>query len=181
MKTVDQSNFAEKFCWIMVLLWVLTIYGTSAFVYNIVVFMIQNTPFGPITLLAVSAGLAFLAALAMHRLDLHNPWMYVCIGALVGLYVCALNLIRFPAERIHLIEYGLLAFLIWRALRFRCSLRVALPAAFGITIALGWIDEVIQYFEPSRHYQNSDVVLNAVSAVLALCWVVIFSRFRKEA
>ncbi len=181
MKIVDQNNFTAGFYWLLALAWALAIYGTSALVYDVVVFMIQNTPFGLITLLAVSAGLAFLAALAMHHLDLHNPWMYVCIGALVGLYVCALNLIRFPAERIHLIEYGLLAFLICRALRFRCSLRVALPVALGITIALGWIDEVIQYFEPSRHYQNSDVVLNAVSAALALCWVVIFSRFRKEA
>ena len=80
-----------------------------------------------------------------------------------------------PEERVHLIQYGLLALLIFLALGARAtaspspaSLTRRLVTAFLATSALGWLDEIFQGIHPERVYDLRDVGLNAISAALAL-------------
>ncbi|MCP4423975.1 MAG: VanZ family protein [Chloroflexi bacterium] len=106
----------------------------------------------------------------------------------VGLGVAAAYLFVFArmaipaAERTHLIEYSVVALLIYEALTERASQgRRVIPKpalfAFALTVLLGWLDEGIQWLLPNRVYDIRDVGFNALAALmaivgnLALSWV----------
>ena len=105
-------------------------------------------------------------------------------AAAVGLfYVGLLTLVpMMPEERLHFLEYGVVAALIYLAL---CERRaraaeadptsrdplVRLPPAVVaviLTAILGWIDEAIQAVLPNRYYDLRDVAFNSAAAVICL-------------
>lgn len=85
-----------------------------------------------------------------------------------------------PAERTHLMEYGVLGMFIYEALAERVSQgrRVPLPAVMAVllTAVLGVVDEGIQWFLPNRVFDPIDMLFNllagatSVAAVVALAW-----------
>jgi len=76
------------------------------------------------------------------------------------------------AERTHLFEYGMVAVLIYQALteRRRNGRPVPVPSVLAVvaTALLGWLDEGIQSLIPSRVYDIDDVLVNAVSGLVAI-------------
>jgi len=72
-----------------------------------------------------------------------------------------------PEEAIHLLEYGILAALIYRAIRPTPTDATVLGAAVLLTTMLGVVDEVIQWITPLRFWDLRDIGLNATAAVLA--------------
>ena len=131
--------------------------------------------------------LAFLtvAALVVWRLWAEGAGRRVMMtAAAVGLfYVGLLTLVpMMPEERLHFLEYGVVAALIYLAL---CERRaraaeadptsrdplVRLPPAVVaviLTAILGWIDEAIQAVLPNRYYDLRDVAFNSAAAVICL-------------
>ena len=87
-----------------------------------------------------------------------------------------------PEERLHFLEYGVVAALIYLALRERrarfvesgadtAELLVRLPpfaTAVVLTGIAGWIDEGIQAILPNRFYDIRDVSFNAAAAFICL-------------
>lgn len=77
-----------------------------------------------------------------------------------------------PAERTHLIEYGIVAALIHQALleRRRGGRRVPRPAALtvAVTALLGLLDEGIQAVLPSRVFDWNDVFFNALAGFMVI-------------
>ena len=124
------------------------------------------------------AGLFVLAAAAVLRWCLARSPRWREIGVLAAfavLYLLVLWPIRMPEERFHLLEYGLLAGLVYAALLERerpgAGLRWSASRAtlaVMVTGAGGWLDEGIQYLLPNRHYDWVDVGLNLLAAVLAV-------------
>jgi VanZ family protein len=81
----------------------------------------------------------------------------------------------------HLTEYGILAALLWRALRgsFTAVSRQLLSAiTFVIAAAFAASDEFHQSFVPSRTAAVQDVFIDCVGALFAITLCVIFSRAR---
>jgi VanZ family protein len=79
----------------------------------------------------------------------------------------------------HMIEYGILAFLLWRALsRGRGALsRLALVTAFVVSVLYAASDEYHQTFVPGRNGTPVDVGIDAVGALAAV--LVVGSLGRK--
>ena len=112
------------------------------------------------------------------------------IGTLVlftALYLLVMWPIRMPEERFHLLEYGLLAGLVYAALLERRSPGGALRWAAGpalvavaVTAVAGWVDEGIQYLLPNRHYDWVDVGLNLLAAILAVAAVGALAEARRQ-
>ena len=85
-----------------------------------------------------------------------------------------------PAERTHLMEYGVLGVFIHEALAERVSQgrRVPIPPLVAVlaTAMLGVVDEGIQWFVPDRVFDPMDILFNllagatSVGAVVALAW-----------
>lgn len=103
----------------------------------------------------------------------------VALGV-TGAYLIALLRMAVPEERSHLIEYSVVALLVYEALmeRARQGRRVPVPAllAIGATVLVGVLDECIQALLPSRVFDLRDIGFDilaatmAVFASLALAW-----------
>lgn len=96
------------------------------------------------------------------------------IGVVVGIAVVYVLLgVRLAApERSHLMEYGVLAVLVYEAVSERVSQgrRVPFPAAsaFFATSLVGVLDECIQAILPSRVFDWRDIVFNVLAAFAAV-------------
>lgn len=104
----------------------------------------------------------------------------------VGLYLLVLWPIRVPEERFHLIQYGLLAGLVYAALLERqrpgdVMRWSASRAALAVLLAAlaGWLDEGIQYLLPNRHFDWRDVGLNLLAGVLAVAALASLTEARR--
>jgi VanZ family protein len=86
----------------------------------------------------------------------------------VGLYALGALAPR-PLERAHLPEYGLAAYLAWRAARPALGAGVGCyAAALGTAAVIGWVEEVVQGATPGRYFAWHDVGVNALGAALGL-------------
>ena len=96
-------------------------------------------------------------------------WRLPILALVIGLYAYLLSAFgRFPAERLHLLEYGLMAFVLYRALRLDLSARAAHGWALGLSAVIGFGDETIQWVLPQRFFELKDVALNVAAGFLGL-------------
>jgi VanZ family protein len=100
--------------------------------------------------------------------------------AFFGAYAVMLVVMGRAEERLHLVQYGLVAAFIYRALmeRREHDAGPAISPAVGaivLTAAFGWLDEGIQALLPSRVYDLRDVAFNAVAGLLAVSAMVTLS------
>jgi VanZ family protein len=126
--------------------------------------------------------LVVVAAIIGSALRRRPGWreIWVTLGVMAVYGMAFLRMGTSPVERTHLIEYGLVAVLIYQALveRRRGGRRVPIPAVLAVTLTvlLGWVDECIQWVLPNRVYDIVDVGFNAlaglmaIAATLALAW-----------
>ena len=85
-------------------------------------------------------------------------------------------------ERSHLMEYGILAIFIYKALAERYDAKgLIFPAllAFMLTSLLGVLDEGIQFFMPNRVFDPEDILFNCLAALLAVGGSLILHQTRK--
>lgn len=95
---------------------------------------------------------------------------YVALGvaAMAGLVAFHSLAVR-PLERVHLPEYGLAAWLAWRAVRPTLGTgAVAYAVAFIVAAAIGLGEEAIQSVTPGRYFAWHDVGVNALGGALGL-------------
>jgi len=108
-------------------------------------------------------------------------WVTLGVVAVYGMVMTRMFIS--PEERTHLIEYGIVAVLIYRALdeRIRNGRKISHPAILAIvmTAILGWIDEGIQALLPSRVYDIRDVGFNALAGVMAIVAIWALQRVRQ--
>jgi len=78
----------------------------------------------------------------------------------------------------HVAEYGILAFLLWRALSKGKGARASTPctSAFVLTVLYALSDEYHQTFVPGRNGHIGDVGVDALGAMLALLLIRRFGR-----
>lgn len=96
--------------------------------------------------------------------------LFAGIGV-IGVFALLFARLFAPEERSHMIEYSVVALLVYEALLERSKkVQVKSPAllALFITTAIGVLDELIQLFIPSRVFDPIDIVFNTGSAVIAI-------------
>ena len=75
---------------------------------------------------------------------------------------------HFPAERLHVVEYSLLAFMAYGCLKLRLKNAWVYPVALGYCLLVGCLDEGTQYFLPNRVFEFRDLFVNWLASLLAL-------------
>lgn len=138
-----------------------------------------------IAALFAAAALAVVAG-ALRRRARWREWAVLGAAALVyGLLLSRMDVLQ---ERLHLLEYGAVALAFRAAIAASLGARggggraagpAMLAAAFGATVAAGWLDEGIQALLPNRYYDIRDVGFNALAGALALAVEGALQRARR--
>ncbi len=117
--------------------------------------------------LALLGAAALCLVLRRHRAPV---WAYGALGVAAVGYAVAFSWLRSRhLERTHLPEYGLAAFLAWRAVAPHVSGTVAgYAAAVVLGAGIGYGDELLQRLVPGRVYDVRDIAMNALGALLGV-------------
>ncbi|HEX7150475.1 MAG TPA: VanZ family protein [Thermoanaerobaculia bacterium] len=137
-------------------------------------------------LLRLAVGISFaLAATAMAWLIFRDPRnrapkVVASLIVIAGLYGAAILPMSSPEEKIHFIEYGVVALLAEGSAPQRWSATKKYLGAALFVLAAGWGDELIQALLPSRYYDLRDVAFNAAAGVIALVALAAVRFSRRE-
>ncbi len=148
--------------------YILVIFASLPFVREVVIALRQQHLLGAaVTLLYFVAAVALVYHVVFDvRLSDRIAFLaLVILAAATGAMILGLSI---PEERIHFVQYGLLALLARSALAWYFKPWQQYVGAFLIAASAGWIDELIQGLLPDRVYDLRDVAINAVAAMLAL-------------
>ena len=173
------KNLRIKY-WSTALGFLFFIYSTLYIVRPICTFLKATTPFPLLVNALCITLLTFLLIAIGAKIRGAKFSSYLIFSFVLLAYIYGIVTIQYPEEKIHFIEYGILAFLLFRAIRLDIQKQpVAYVYAFLLITIFGWIDEGIQYLLPNRYYQVEDVILNSVSGGLGLLLVFICKREQK--
>ena len=110
-----------------------------------------------------------VAVLLLRRQIGQFTWrLGVVVAAVLATYAAVIWPLQSPEEKVHFLQYGLIAVLAQAALPVRWSTTKRACVAAAFTGCAGWLDEGIQYLLPSRFYDLRDVGFNALAGVMAL-------------
>ncbi|MBN1206604.1 MAG: VanZ family protein [Myxococcaceae bacterium] len=93
------------------------------------------------------------------------------LGAMAGcaaVYAAIIWPMESPEEKLHFIEYGLVALLADLAAPTHWGAKARFVRCALFVTAAGWGDELLQGLLPHRYYDLRDVAFNAVAGLLAL-------------
>jgi len=164
--------------WLYVFGWVSLIYSTLYIVRPICTFLKASTPFPLLINVLCIVLLIFLATVIWMKTRITKLSSYLILSMVLCAYIYGLVILQYPEEKIHFIEYGFLAYLVFKAIRIDIQKPIAYGYAFLLVSIFGWIDEGIQYYLPNRYYQIEDVILNSISGALGL--LIIFTLKREQ-
>lgn len=85
---------------------------------------------------------------------------------------------QFPAKRLHVPEYALLALLVWLALDRRLDRPSRAFVAFAVAFLLGGLEELIQGVLASRTYGLADIATNGFGAASGALFAASFGAAR---
>jgi hypothetical protein len=118
-----------------------------------------------ITFCLMAVGIGALIA----RDPLSRSWrvLVALVGCAVA-YAAVIWPMKMPEEKLHFIQYGLLALLADQAAPTGWSPPRRFVSCALFVAAAGWVDELIQALLPNRYYDLRDVGFNALAGLLAL-------------
>ncbi|MBD3272069.1 MAG: hypothetical protein GF384_05980 [Elusimicrobia bacterium] len=169
---------SKKQAWFHVIVFIGFIYATLGLVRPISTLLKQYHLMGPVVAVClIILALVYARIIIKHKAYRLTPLL--AIGLISALYGASLVLfVVQPEERIHFVEYGIVAILLLRAFSFSINRRwIAFGASLGMCTALGYIDELIQYVLPNRVYDLRDVGLNAFSGLLSLFFMLSIEKY----
>lgn len=164
------SSQRERRLWLLLFAVVAAIFSTLATASSLTGLLRQQG----LLELSFAVGAAFVGIMILVHALKSRPdrARLVAILGVIAVYLLVFVRMANPAERTHLIEYGVVAILAYEALseRARNGRRVFVPPLLAIFLAslIGVADEVIQSTVPSRVFDPRDILFNVLASVLAI-------------
>lgn len=160
----------ERRLWFMVVVLISTIYATVGLAQSLANELMDR---GLLDDLFGFGFLVIISGIAIY--GLHTRQRIAEVGLAIGIvavYLIVVARILSPAERSHIIEYSVVALLIFEALRERSSQGQSVKyiplVAIGITTLVGIVDECIQFFVPGRVFDLFDILFDFLAACMAV-------------
>lgn len=156
--------------WIWVFLCILSIFlivPIARTIRNFVEAKLDVSFFGYMVLLVVMIALFFGLYILWFRLKIRSfiNYFWLVIVALIYVFY-TLKLWKRPEEAVHFLEYGLLGFLLFQALKHHIHDKGIYLIAFIAGALVGIFDEAFQWMIPRRVWDFRDLGLNALSVGL---------------
>jgi VanZ family protein len=160
--------------WLWASFCILAIFLVIPLARNIQIFVSArwgSSLFGYAVLAAVGTVSVLLFFFLFFRRKIRRVSNYFWLLLVTVLYVYfTIKLWDVPVEAIHFLEYGLLGFFLFRALKFNIRDKSIFFIAFLIGTLVGIFDEILQWIVPLRLWDIRDVGLNALSGGLFQIW-----------
>ena len=163
--------------WIWVALCALAILLTVPIARTIQQFVLKkwgSELFGYAVLLSTAIFFFLALYILIFRLKIRSPSNYIWLFLIGCAYVYfTLKLWEQPEEAIHFLEYGLLGYFIFNALKLKIRDKTIFISAFLLGSLIGIFDEILQWIVKQRYWDFRDVGLNALSSGLfqAAMWL----------
>ncbi|MDE2944382.1 MAG: VanZ family protein [Gemmatimonadota bacterium] len=165
----------ERRLWLWALAVVVAIYSTLGLAGSLAEELRERDLLPAAVLVLMLATVAAIIGSGLKRRPGHRE-VWVALGVTAVYAMAVVRMGGTLEERTHLFEYGIVAVLIYQALRERVrnGRRVPAPAVLALVaaVALGWLDEGLQALIPNRVYDNFDVVRNSVAAAIGIAGTV---------
>lgn len=156
--------------WLFACSWALIVYMAVPFARRIQLFVTDHWGRALFTYLVLSILILALARACMilaRRRPSLRWWNVACLGAVGLAYgVFAISLRDAPEEALHLVEYGGLSLLVFRAVSHRVRDPSIYATTWVITTIFGVFDELLQFLVPQRYWDFRDIAINASAAAL---------------
>lgn len=168
----------ETRLWLLALATLIAIYSTIPFSQPISNFIQRNHLHGAFFLTGL-----ILVGLTITLLGVSQKTTSIQVGTVIGVstvYLLIFLRLEIPQDRTHLIEYGILASLIYLALNERkINQPTKLPIAFMAMIfssIAGTIDEFLQLLVPNRYFDLNDILFNTLASCFSIFVVGILKK-----
>ncbi len=166
--------------WILLIAWVGFIYLTLGTVPDWRDTLVENYGEEVFTTISFTgAGIALVILLGIMILYYRQKKILPYVSLLIVLGFLAhvmLNWIRLPVEQIHFIEYGMVGFLAYNALRHHLRGWGLITSVIVLTFLLGMFDEYIQGILVNRVGEQRDMYWNGLAGVIAAAIVALSLR-----
>ena len=181
------SSRRERRLWVWTLLVVAAIYSTLGLATTVAGLLRESGLLNEsLAVVMFLAGMVLVGATIVTRGLQVRPGgteIAVALGIATAYFMVFVR-IAILEERSHLIEYSVVALLIYEALAERASQgrRVPVPAvlAFVLAVVVGAVDEGIQAIIPVRVFDPLDILFNALAAFMAVAGSVALAWARRR-
>ncbi len=116
--------------------------------------------------------------LVVLRWRIRKPLFYMLALAMSFVLALIIRTVESDQERVHFLEYGLMAVLVGNVLKSRWSGLNLLTLAFLGASMIGVLDELTQYFLPMRYCDVRDMAFNAEAALFGSILFGMLRRYR---
>ncbi len=158
--------------WIILFAWVGFIYATLGTVPDWRDYLVEHYGdeiFTTITLAAGSIALIVFLVTMIFRRKERKPLPYFALFAVLGfLFYVMKHWVTLPVEQIHFVEYGMVGFLAFGALKQHLRGWGLAAAAILLTFLFGMVDETIQGLLVNRVGEQRDMYLNGLAGAMSL-------------
>ncbi len=114
----------------------------------------------------IGAGLAAILYILVFKLRVRKISRYIWIFTGAGLYIYfTIQLREKPEEAFHFLEYGALAYFLFRALSHSIRDRTIYITIVLSVLFVGTADEFIQWLMPGRYWDYRDIGINVLAGV----------------
>jgi VanZ family protein len=181
-KLIISSKKKIFFSWLWVFLCIVSIFllvPIARAIRNFVETTWNVSLFGYSVLFTVGAAFLFCLYILWFRLKIRAFSNYLWLVTVSVVYIFyTLKLWKKPEEAIHFLEYGLLGFLLYMALRNHFNDKGIYIIAFAIGAFVGIFDEILQWIIPRRVWDFRDLGINALS--VGLVQIAIWKGIKPE-
>lgn len=170
----------ERVRWALTLAYVALIYATLPVSRNLVLSLRDAHVLQLVvtTLYLVVGGVVLWLMLFLYRIrDLAAYVLMTVLAVILGYFVLGLEVME---ERVHFVQYGLLAVGVCYSLRPRVDAPFLYLATAVLAAAFGFVDEGLQFFIPNRVFDWRDVGFNTMAAGFGTGFAWIFRAYLVE-
>ena len=165
---VDLARPSAARSWALLLAYVACVLGALPFTRDLVLTLRGLDLLGAVIgalYVGALAGVTYHVVFDVHLSDWIAFFALVALAAIAGALLMGLQI---PEERVHFLQYGLMAWLAGGALRWHLRPALAYLGALLFASGVGYGDEVLQDILPNRVYDIADVTLNVQAAVIGV-------------
>jgi len=163
--------------WLPSILYVILIFSTIPLFPQLWKFLKLNLNFNPeyIIYLFLLLSLIFVSYITLRKKRKDLFFFVSLLFSFINYTILLFFICKFPADRLHLVEYGFLAFFLFYSYSDKKENVLHIYLYILLTgLFIGLMDEIIQYFTPERYFETKDIIINFISLLLGSFIIAVY-------